>query len=84
MIKIEFFLKGKSLGASHWLIKGSSRYDRDIVARAIDIKDYDEFILDDGRIHCKRVPGYIWLDHKMEAWETIEPPNSRRGQNENG
>ena len=72
MVKIEFFFKGKSLGVSDQLIKHSGQSHRDTVAKGLNIDEYDEFILDDGRVHCKRAEGYLWTDHSVRISYTIK------------
>jgi len=80
MVKIEFFKGGKSLG-TYPLMNGSDQSDRDMVAHANKIEDYDRFILDNGRVHAARVAqranfyeddkGFIWMSWEMP--KTGEP-----------
>ena len=70
MVKIEFFLKGKSVGKADDLAEMSKQIQRDNVAKNLEIEEYDEFILDDGRVRCRKVPG-TWVDESGQVWETL-------------
>ena len=67
MVRIEFLLKGKSVGKADNLKDLSNQEDRDLVATFNGIEEYDEFILDEGRTRCKMIKD-MWVDHKQRVW----------------
>lgn len=66
MVKIEFFLKSKSLGAFE-CIDSSNHEDRDTVAMSNGIDDYDKVVLDDGRLELTRNERF-YIDPKGQVW----------------
>jgi len=71
MVKIEFFLRGKSLGEFP-LKDGLNHEDREEVAKVNGIKDFDRFILDDGRVTAARISPIVnrYTDSKGDLWLT--------------
>lgn len=53
MVQIEYFLEGESLGQFE-VKERSTQTDRVKVARKNDIKHFDKFILDSGRLIAER------------------------------
>jgi hypothetical protein len=70
-VKIEFFMSGKSLGKFP-CPEMSDDTDRDLVAEDNGIKDYDKFILDDGRLICEKVYLGGFFDSKGDFWIAID------------
>ena len=67
MVRIEFFLKGISVGKADNLKNLSNQEDRDLVAKFNGIEEYDEFVLDEGRTRCKLITD-MWTDHRGRIW----------------
>lgn len=77
MPSITFRNKGKDLGI-YGLKERSNHEDREQVAKENGIEDFDEFILDAGRVWCQRMDlnGSVWLDHHGKAWLTTHDPDT--------
>jgi len=70
-VKIEFFLKNKSLG-EYPLIERSSQEERNEVAIKNGIKFYDLFVLDGGRVNAIVENGKVakYKVNKEKRWHT--------------
>lgn len=67
MVKIEFLKNGEYLGV-YYIHEMSDEKDRDALAKNNDI-EYDEFILDDGRSHCRLASSTgNYSDHLGRKW----------------
>ena len=66
MVKIEFFLGSKSLGAFP-LKDGSNHDDRVEVAQVNGIDFFDEYHLDDGRVVARMEKNY-YVDSEGHLW----------------
>ena len=76
MIRIEYFLTGKSLGFFK-VKEDSTQADRVWVALENDIDDFDMFILDSGRVIAERGDKntVVWTDDEGKPWITTRDNN---------